>query len=109
MTLQSQEGFGGLPANVHYDILVSFVNRLLIGRLNAFKDITLTANSATTTISDSRIGAMTALMFMPQTANAAAGLSALYVPQATMSKGQAVIQHANNAQTDRAYRVLIIG
>lgn len=109
MTLQSQDGFGGLPSNVAYDVLVANFNRLLIGRLNAFKDVTLTANSATTTVKDPRIGANTALLFMPQTANAAAGLSALYVPAATLSKGQAVIQHANNAQTDRTYRILIIG
>lgn len=109
MSLQSQSGFGGLPENVPYGILVAFVNRLLLGRLNAFKDITLTASSLTTTITDSRIGVNTSLMFMPQTANAAAALSTLYVPTATMKKGSAVIQHASNVQTDRSFRVLIIG
>ena len=84
---------------------------LLQGKTNNVLEVTLAAGAASTTLSDPRIGYYSHLGFMPMTANAAAELGAgtLYVAQATMKSGAAVISHANNVQTDRTFRVVITG
>lgn len=89
--------------------IAEVVNGALAGKLNALADLTLTANVASTTLTDSRIGATSYIDFMPTTANAGAeiGAGTLYVSSRT--KGSAVVTHGNNAQADRTYRVLIIG
>ncbi len=87
--------------------IVDTVNRSLSGKLNVTLSVTLTANSASTIIKDARISAFSALMFAPLTANAAAEQAAggLYV--SAQQSGQATIQHANNAQSDRRFRLCI--
>lgn len=82
-------------------------NLALGGKLNAVTQITLTANSATTTVTDARIGASTFFGFQPLTADAAAALGGLYV--SSQANGTATLAHANNAQSDRTFRVLLIG
>lgn len=109
MTQQTQTGFVGLEENAPQFHIIATINRLLLGRLNAFQDFTLAANAATTTITDPRIGANTAIVLVPQTTNAAAALSTTFIPKATMKKGSAVINHANTVQTDRSFRALLIG
>ena len=91
------------------------VNTIMQGRIRGTLDVTLTANTTVTTISDSRIGYFSWLLPMPMTANAAAEIAggALYIPQATLGPTvsnipSAIIQHANNSQTDRTFRFLII-
>jgi DNA-binding beta-propeller fold protein YncE len=71
----------------------------------------LTANVASTVLSDVRISPQSVLAFHPRTANAAAelGNGTLYVTDANMGNGTATITHANNAQVDRSFRVAIIG
>lgn len=87
------------------------VNLALTGKINAVSNLTLTPSASTTTITDQRITPTSFMHFMPQTANASAelGNGTIYVPQATMLKGSAVIQHANNAQTDRTFAIVILG
>jgi hypothetical protein len=65
--------------------------------------ITLTANSATSTLTDNRITTNSHIGFMPTTSNAAAeiGNGTMYV--SSRSTGSATITHANNAQTDRTF------
>ena len=77
------------------------------GKLNCTGTVTLTANQATTAVTDYRAGASSTIIFMPQTANAAAALATMYV--ATQGKQTFTITHANNAQTDRDFRYLLIG
>ncbi len=77
------------------------------GKLNILGSVTLTANSATTTLSDDLISDSSALFFTPRTANAAAGLTALYYNDPTA--GSVVLNHANNAQADRTYDYAVIG
>lgn len=98
-------------ANEHRRKLARAVNQLLGGKMNAFIDATLTANAATTALTDARIGYYSIISWMPMTANASAevGAGAIYVDQSTMKNGSAVITHANNAQTDRTFRFQIIG
>lgn len=73
------------------------------------KLVTLTANAASTTITDARIRFDSFIGFQPTTANAAAELGAgtLYVDDSGRVNGSVTITHANNAQTDRTFKVLI--
>lgn len=90
-------------------ILAQAVRNILDGKINATGTVTLTASSATTTLSDRRIGPDSVILFMPTTANAAAevGAGGLYVSARTDES--ATITHANNAQTDRTFGYAVLG
>ena len=98
-------------ADEHRRKLARAINSLRSGKMNCLLDVTLTANAGTTTVTDSRIGYYSAFFFMPMTANADVDcrVGPLYVAQATLKTGSAVITHANNANTDRTHRVAILG
>ena len=85
------------------------VNNAMQGKINAVGDVTLTANAASTTLTDARIGPNSFIYFMPRTANASAeiGAGAFYVSART--DGSATLTHANNAQSDRTFAYLVIG
>lgn len=102
-------GASGLPRTAPLPDVIDFANRLMIGNMNVTLDITLTANAATTTVTDARIGYTSHLNPQPLTAHAAAeiGNGTMYV--SSFNSGSAVLAHANNAQTDRTFRLLIIG
>jgi hypothetical protein len=91
----------------HRRKIAQTANLAIGGKLNAVLQVTLAANSATTTVTDKRIGANTFFGFQPTTADAAAALSGLWV--SPPSNGTATINHANNAQVDRTFNVLLIG
>jgi hypothetical protein len=84
-------------------------NNMLQGKVNVTLDVTLTANSATTTISDPRIGGGSAILLCPMTANAAAELAAGGIYVSSIGKQTATLTHANAATTDRTFRIVIIG
>lgn len=73
--------------------------------------VTLTANAASTTVTDERLSYYSALLFDPMTSNAAAELygGTMYATQVNRATGSCVITHANNAQTDRTFRLAVIG
>jgi hypothetical protein len=100
-------GFPGLsPNESSLKRIVATIGRLLAGKTNNVTSVTLTANSATTTMSDPRIGAYSFIGFTPTTAHA----KAEGTPEVTAKDtGTATLSHANNAQTDRTYDVVIIG
>lgn len=81
------------------------------GRHNNVGTVTLTANSATTTLADARIAADSAVIIVPTTANASAeiGAGTLHISEIGRVNGSIVITHANNAQTDRTFRYAIMG
>ena len=83
----------------------------LTGRANAIDELTLTANVGSTTFKHPMLTYYSHIDWMPMTANASAeiGAGTIYVAQATMKNGECVITHANNAQTDRTFRVKIDG
>lgn len=83
------------------------INRHNQGKFNASLDVTLTANAASTTITDARISRESALVLSPLTANAAAALATTY--PSFQGSGSAVLAHANNAQTDKSFRIAILG
>lgn len=87
------------------------VNRVLTGKLNALGEVTLTANAATTVITDARLTTGSYIDFDPVTANAAAEKAAgtIYVLTANRRNGSCTVTHANNAQADRAFKFLVIG
>ncbi len=85
----------------HRRKLAQGINELMDGKHNATGSVTLTAASATTTLTDRRIGTDSVITFMATTANAAAGITALYVT--ARGDGTATLNHANNAQADRTY------
>lgn len=84
------------------------LNGMLRGKLNCgdHDELTLTASSATTTYSNPLLTEESVVLLMPKTANAAAELATLYFDDP--ENGSVVINHANNAQADRTYRVAIL-
>lgn len=89
--------------------VVDTINQIILGNLNNTSTVTLTANAATTTVTNSRIGASSYIEFMPTTANAAAAKAAGTMYVSSRTKGSFVITHANNAQTDRTFTYTHIG
>lgn len=83
------------------------VNDILQGKLNAVMTVTLTQNATSTTLTDPRITASSFVGLMPMTANASGALATTYV--SARASGSATFTHANNAQTDRNFVVLVIG
>ena len=79
------------------------------GKLNCVGDITLTPDSATTTLTDPLIGPYSSIAFMPTTANAgtAYGDGNFYV--SALAKGSATITHANNSNSDKTFTYIVIG
>lgn len=101
-------GYPGLAAgDTDLRRIVGVVRRLLTGKMNAVTSVTLTANAATTTLTDRRLGGASYIGFSPTTAHGAAEIPTLYV--SAKATGSATLTHANNAQTDRTFDVLIIG
>lgn len=77
------------------------------GLREATGQVTLTANAASTTLANLKLRPTSKLFLTPTTANAAAALATTYV--STPTQGAAVINHANNAQTDRVFDFSIVG
>ena len=84
-------------------------NSLRDGKINATGTVTLTANAATTTLSDVRIGRTTKVVLVPTTANAAAALATTYFTYPNANTEAAVLNHANNAQSDRLFGYVLQG
>lgn len=107
-------GFPTAPADLpdereHRRRLAAAANLAMAGKLNATLDVTLTVNQMTTAVNDPRLTAASFIGFCPLTANAAGemGNGTLYV--AAQSSGALTLGHANNAQSDRSFRLLVIG
>lgn len=92
----------------HRREIARVLNLVMQGKTNNSFQVTLTENTATTTIIDSRISIATSITFMPVTANAGAEMvtGLLY---AVPSAGQAIIHHDNNPETDRTFNVALHG
>jgi hypothetical protein len=99
----------------HLHEMARAINLLGEGKSGNVITVTLTANSATTNVvaqSGVRIGPNTAFYFFPLTANAQTELQAGGPPYALTTDfviGQVTLRHRNNAQTDRTFRVLVVG
>ena len=92
-------------AKEHLRKAATAINLLLDGKGNNTGSVTLTASSATTTLSDRRIGRDSVLTFMATTANAQAE-----VPYVTsVQQGQCTLNHASNSQADRTFKYTVTG
>ena len=96
---------------MHRRQIATSVNQMLTGKSNNVLDVTLASSSAYTTITDARIGIHTALIFTPTTANASAeiGAGTIYVVTTSRVNGSVAVTHANNSQTDRTFKVILVG
>lgn len=90
---------GGTPREIS-----NVVNNILNGKINSTGNITLTNSSATTTLSDARIGSGSIILFMPTTSDASS--ATIYVT--ARQKGQATLNHAN-ASTTRSFGYIVFG
>lgn len=86
--------------------LVGIVNNIMRGKTNNRGEVTLTASATSTTVTDPNVGASSTIVLSPLTANAAGALSTTYI---TAGNGSFEITHANNAQTDRDFRYVVVG
>jgi hypothetical protein len=83
------------------------VNALSVGQSdNVFKG-TLRANQTTSTFTDPRIKFGSAVIPVPQTANAAGALSGLY-PSA-IENGEVTFTHGSSAAADKTFFFVIVG
>jgi len=95
----------------HARSVSAWASRVNRGKTSNLGEITLTQNVASTTLTDERLTVGSAVLFDPMTANAATELygATMYVLTADRTNGSFVITHANNAQTDRTFRYIIVG
>jgi hypothetical protein len=108
---------GRAPDSLHGAADKSWVARiaravaaLLQGKFNAALAITLASGAASTTIQDARISATSTLLLQPLTAHAAAlAYASPYVLITAQQSGQVAFAHANTANTDQTFNLLIIG
>lgn len=85
------------------------VNTLRQGKQNVTHDLTLTANAASTVMTDARIGITSAIVpAMAINADGAAALVAgIWITD--IKTGSCTVNHENSSQVDRTIRFLIIG
>jgi hypothetical protein len=79
------------------------VNGIIDGRTDSYGSFTLTANTATTVVSEARVNAFSTICLTPTTANAAAELGAGGMYVSAKATGSFTLTHANNAQSDRTF------
>lgn len=110
------QGFEDAPA--YYDDhpnllrrLIRVIKGLTQGKSNNTGLLTLTANSATTTVTfaDGRLGQNTVITLTATTSNAAAAVGALYVSSRTVASNTLTLTHANTASTDRIFGYVLTG
>ena len=87
------------------------VNGIDEGRVSSNGSATLTASSATTVVTDRRVGKDSVILFDPRTANAATELygATMYVSAVAPRSSTFTITHANNSQTDRTFKYIVLG
>ncbi len=112
LALASGRIYPGVPTYLedekeHRRLMAVVINNILKGKMLPTGVLTLTANVASTTLTDSAIGPNSQIDLMSTTANAAAALSSLYFTART--DGSCTVNHANNAQVDRTFNYTVIG
>ena len=93
----------------HLSRLSDTVNLILKGKTNNYGSVTLTANAASTVVTDPRAGIDTVPVFTPTTANASAEIGAGTMYVSARGNQTFTITHANNAQVDRTFLYTISG
>lgn len=91
--------------------VIRVLSGMMQGKTNNTGSLTLTANSATTTITfpPNKIGQFTVVTLQPTTSNAAGALSSLYVSSRSVANHTVTFTHANTASTDRVFNYVLTG
>ena len=99
------------PGAEHRRLLAEAVMEVMNGKINSTGSFTLTADVTTTTLTDARIGRNTVVQYFPITANASAeiGAGTIYQTHPNAAQEKAVINHADNSQSDRDYVFVLLG
>jgi hypothetical protein len=110
----SQVGFPGVPQDSnderrHRRDLASAVNRHNAGKFNATGQVTLTASTSSTTVTDARATTQSYIDFMPTTQSASSEKADGLMYVSTRNNGSFVIAHNNVNISDRSFVYLIIG
>jgi hypothetical protein len=102
-------GLGAFPGSLEaaWELLRVRLDNLLRGKLNCTGSVTLTAGATSTTLTDTRIGGSSVILFCPTTSTAAAAMTALRVT--AKGDGTATLTHNNTADVDRTLDYAIIG
>ena len=87
--------------------IATTTNEMLKGRGNNVGDVTLDANTTSTTLSDIRIRQTMTAVLIPRTANAAAAMTNVYI--SAVADGSITLTHANTATTDRTFDYVLHG
>lgn len=103
--------FPRLPPSLRKDeqnlrLIAQAVNSVVDGKMNCTGEVTLTASTTTTAVTNNLCNANSVILLQPITANAAAAIGTTYIVAAT---GSFTVTHANNAQTDRNFKYVLIG
>lgn len=85
------------------------INQLASGRSNATGTFTLTANAASTVVSNDNFASGSVPLFTPTTSNAVAELANGTMYVSARANGSFTLVHANNAQIDRTFIYAILG
>jgi hypothetical protein len=85
------------------------IQQLANGRSNATGVVTLATGATTTTVSNVNCAAGSTVHLTATTADAAAALATTFVPPATVSKQQFVINHASSSLADRTFFYVCLG
>ena len=93
----------------HRRVIATAVNDILRGKASEKLSFTLTANVASTTVTDTKFEYDMLALWIPTTANAAAELGNGTMYLSATSQGSFTVTHANNAQTDRIFNYVRFG
>ncbi len=85
-----------------------FIRQLAQGKFNNLLNVTLTKDATETVITDARIGRSTVAICIPTTANAAA-IATPYKSFSAPVQGSMTLVHANDANADKIFKVILIG
>jgi hypothetical protein len=97
------------PSETQLYTIVNAVRQLMQGRSNAAGSVTLTASSATTTVTAPNCAPGAQVFLFPRTAHAGAELAAGGCYVSAVASGGFTVTHANNAQTDRTFSYVCLG
>jgi hypothetical protein len=109
MTTAGVPGVPDAPStwSQHWGLRMQSTLNAVVGKTNNVADLTLAAGATSTTMVDARLSAFSSLSFTPTTAHAATALGTIFVTN--QKNGQATINHASTADTDKTFKVAIHG
>lgn len=89
--------------------IVTAIQQIEQGRLNAGGFCTLAADANSTTVTAQNCGAQSQPFLFPLTANAAAELASGEMYVSSVANGSFTVVHSNNSQTDRRFSFACLG